>query len=174
MSEKIYIETGGVNLNIYGRRYGFGGNCDRAAAAVAFEAIRWALEARRLEHELEEPDAFYYPDKRITFKVRDANNVLGKEDWPIISITLLEERIVRLNVMHMGVCSLPGFRLWDGMADVLEWLLYDGTGQHPEQEHEIYDPVEREWCRVGNMEDFVEILSTCYRHGHNGGGSSKR
>ena len=120
------------------------------------------------------PDAFYYPDKRITFKVRDSNNVLGEEDWPVISITLLEERIVRLNVMRMGVCSLPGFRLWDGMKDVVEWLKYDGTGQHPEHEHEIYDPVEQKWCRVDDMGDFVEILSKCYRNGHQGGRNYKR
>lgn len=122
------------------------------------------------------PDAFYSPNRRIMFKVRETNNVLGEEDWPVISITLLEERIVRLNVIRMGVCALPGFRLWDGMQQILEWLNYDATGEHPEVYREAWDPVEQEW--VGpfeDMGDFIEILSKCYRQGHNGGyGSYKR
>lgn len=115
------------------------------------------------------PDAFYYTDKRITFTVRETNNVLGEEDWPKISITLLEERIVRLNVLHMGAVAIPNFKLWDGIKVVLEWLAYDGTGHHPEVTREIYDPVERDWKWVSDMETLIVILAKCYRQGRHFG-----
>jgi hypothetical protein len=108
-------------------------------------------------------DAHYYPERPTTFKVRDWNSVLDEADWPVLSVTVQEERTIGLRVLSMGVCSLPSFTLGQSLQSLLEWLLYDGTGEHPEHEHQILNPRNGKWERIGGMEDLKAILSECSR-----------
>jgi len=71
-----------------------------------------------------------------TLKVRISDNVLDKEDWPVIELTLFGGFIVEEKVLNKGIYAFDSFIGWD-RVDLLSWLTVDYTGQHPEMSHEI-------------------------------------
>jgi hypothetical protein len=71
-----------------------------------------------------------------TLKVRISDNILDKEDWPVIELTFSNGKIVSEKTLNKGAYAFESFIGWD-RVDLLGWLAMDSTGQHPETYHSI-------------------------------------
>jgi len=100
------------------------------------------------------------PTERITCKLRLSNSVLEDEDFTILSLTLDQDRIAGVSILHSGCYGIPGLLRSGASIEALRhWLSYDGTGTHPEEFNEIYDPSKKDWVQVFEMEDLRKVLS---------------
>jgi hypothetical protein len=77
-----------------------------------------------------------------SLRIRISDNVLDKEDWPIIEIKFgylrcsKELMIVNQSLIEPGVYG-QDFLGWT-VDQLAKWLSYDSTRDHPEIYHEVY------------------------------------
>ena len=68
--------------------------------------------------------------------VRIADNVLDEEDWTIDEIIVVNGAVFEQKRMYRGVYDLENMVGWSKTA-IAEWTRYDGTGNYPEEYHDI-------------------------------------
>lgn len=89
--------------------------------------------------------------------VRIADNVLEDEDFPVVRLDFdHNHKVISQREVAHGVYSTAGVPCSD-LADVVEWLCYDGTGQHPEITRE-FQTLHGEWRTWPTFEDLATLL----------------
>ena len=75
------------------------------------------------------------PDKgQVLVKISD--NVLESKEWGQDALVLRYGVVTRQMTLTKGTYSIPNMVGWT-REQLTEWLEYDGTGNHPEEYHEI-------------------------------------
>jgi hypothetical protein len=97
--------------------------------------------------------------------VRLSDNVLEDDDWPVRRIEIQEKVIVGVEDIQQGVYGtghMPDVG-W-GLSQLVGWLSYDGTGQHPENYHEIKAQTDEKYePYVSTREDLANVIRRAER-----------
>ena len=91
--------------------------------------------------------------------IRLSDNVLDTDHFPVRRIEFSEGYIVSAEDIHKGVYSTNGFPDvgWH-VNDLLDWLDFDSTGQHPEEYHEIKALNGERFQTVYSEGNFLDIV----------------
>ena len=87
--------------------------------------------------------------------VRISDNVLGSDAFTTLKVKVQGDRVASYSVVSEGAYAAPLMSGW-GLDQLIEWLGYDPTGDHPEVTHEVW--LDGQWRWVHRSEDLERAL----------------